>query len=329
MNINFLTIGGLTEDIVFFTDEGILIDNKGDLLRQKLLCFEQGAKIGVKDFGYYFGGGSANTAVNLSNLGFNVSCLAKIGDDSRGLKVLDNLKKKGICSEYIERDKKRATGFSFILNNKKDRIIFTYRGSNDNLMIRDKHKKIINKADWVYLTSLPDKYKESLKTIFSCQAKVAWNPGLNQLSEGPEKISSFLKKTEFFMVNKDEALEILKKSKDFKSRSDRFLNNPINAIKILKNFGSKKVILTDGVNGAYFYDGENLHHQKIIRGKKRTDTTGVGDAFNSTVVALMNIFPGDYKKAMFMGVKNTASVVSSSGAQNGLLPLSKILSNKK
>ena len=45
MKYDFLSIGGMTEDLVFFTDEGILLDNKDDILRQKLLAFEYGAKI--------------------------------------------------------------------------------------------------------------------------------------------------------------------------------------------------------------------------------------------------------------------------------------------
>ncbi|KKR32035.1 MAG: hypothetical protein UT64_C0044G0012 [Candidatus Falkowbacteria bacterium GW2011_GWF2_39_8] len=45
MKYDFITIGGATEDMMIFTDEGILFDNKKDILRQKLLAFEYGAKI--------------------------------------------------------------------------------------------------------------------------------------------------------------------------------------------------------------------------------------------------------------------------------------------
>ena len=43
------TIGGATRDIMFYTDDMVLIDNKADLLRQKLIGFEYGAKVYSED----------------------------------------------------------------------------------------------------------------------------------------------------------------------------------------------------------------------------------------------------------------------------------------
>lgn len=321
---NFLTIGSLTEDIVFFTPDGLLLDNKKDLLRQKLLAFEYGAKVNIKNYGHYFGGGASNTAVNLVKAGFRVSCLAQAGSDERGSRIIKNLKSFKVNTNNIIVDEKNDSGFSFILSNNQDRIIFVYRGSNDFLKIEKKHGELIKNHKWVYLTSLPDNYLSSLKNIFAFKNKIAWNPGLNQLSGGVKKIGQFLKKTDIFMVNKDEALELVKNSSDYSSKSNSFLNNIFNLIKILKNFGPEKIILTDGVRGAYFYDGKYFYHQAIIKGQKMVDTTGVGDAFNSTVVGALEKFSGDYKRAMLLGVKNTASVVSKSGAQNGLLDFTKI-----
>lgn len=325
MIYDFITIGGLTEDVVFFTEDGVLISNKKNLLQQKLLAFEYGAKINIKEIGYYFGGGASNSAVNLSNLGFRVACLAKNGSDDRGKRILDNLKKNKINCENIEIDKKNDSGFSFIVNNKKDRIIFTYRGANEYLEIKPSHQKIIKNSNWVYLSSLPDNFINSLKNIYNFKNKIAWNPGLNQLSKGVNPISSFLKNTDIFMLNKDEGLELIKKTTKFNSIKNSFLNNSKNLIKILKQFGPNKIILTEGAKGAYFYDGNNFYHQKIIKGQKRIDSTGVGDAFNSTVASLLDKYNGDFKKAMFCGVKNVSSVIAYCGAQNGLLSLEKLI----
>lgn len=316
---DFITIGGVTEDVVFFTEEGLLIDNKKDLLRQKLLAFEYGAKMNIKECGYYFGGGAANTAVNLANSGFKVSCLAKVGKDERANKIIKNLKKYNIKTKNIEVDKNHDTGFSFILNNKQDRVIFAYRGANDFLEVKKSHRKLLKNHKWVYLTSLPQGSISSLKNIFSFKNKIAWNPGVSQLSGGVKKIASFLKKTEILMVNKDEALELIQNSLGQAKNSKAFSNDIKRIVEILKSFGPGIIILTDGSNGAYFYDGQNFYHQPIIKNKKNVDTTGVGDAFNSTVVGALEKFSGNFKKAMLLGVKNTSSVVSKPGAQNGLI----------
>ena len=58
MAYDMITIGGATEDITFYTAEGLLINNKKDLTKQKLLAFEYGAKIKIdKSFSGFGGGG--------------------------------------------------------------------------------------------------------------------------------------------------------------------------------------------------------------------------------------------------------------------------------
>jgi sugar/nucleoside kinase (ribokinase family) len=325
MKYDFITIGGMTEDIVFFTNEGILIDNRADILRKKLLAFEYGAKINIKEFGRYFGGGASNSAINLSRLGFKVASLSMVGEDEIGFKILANLKENKIEPGFIEINKKNDSGFSFIINNKKDRIIFTYRGSNDYFSVSKKQEKIIKLANWIYLTSLPVNCQESLERIFLNKNNIAWNPGLAQLSKGVVPIKKFLKNTEIFILNKDEALELIKKTKKFFNLKNSFLDDAKNLLKILKDFGPTKIILTDGVKGAYFFDGINFYHQKIINKQNRIDSTGVGDAFGSTVVGCLLKLGGDYKKAMYLGVKNVSSVVSLAGAQNGLLKFKELI----
>lgn len=47
--------------------------------------------------------------------------------------------------------------------------------------------------------------------------------------------------------------------------------------------------------------------------------TGVGDAFNSTFAAGLNLYQGDIKKSLHLAAKNTASKIAHFGAQNGLI----------
>jgi len=324
MKFDFITIGGLTEDVIFFSNDGVLLDNKGDLLRQKLLAFEQGAKVNIKETEMGFGGGASNSAVALAKLDFKVACLGCLGADDRSTRILENLKRFGIDCSEISIDKKSQSGFSFVLSNKKDRIIFAYRGANELFRVVNEDKNVIKNSAWVYLASLPDNHLASLKNIFAWKNKIAWNPGLKQLSGNIKNIIPFLKKTDILLLNKDEALELVKKSKNFKDLSDNFLNDSKNLIKLVKQFGSDKIILTDGLFGAYFFDGEKLYHQKTIKNKKNVDTTGVGDAFNSTTVGFLHRLEGDFVKAMSYGAKNASSLVSKVGAQNGLLSLKEI-----
>ncbi|MDD5031979.1 MAG: PfkB family carbohydrate kinase [Patescibacteria group bacterium] len=316
-----ITIGGATEDITFYTREGILIDNKKDILRQKLLAFEYGAKMKIDKSYSTFGGGAANMAVNLAGLGFRVASLIAIGDDERGKRVLANLKKRGVDTKLVQKIKGIETGFSFVLIN-PEKIVFSDRAANSELGIRNKELRSLRNAKWVSITSLSGKWEKVLNKVFSVKGlKVAWNPGHVQLDSGVKNLKKFIAKTAIFFVNKDEAIELIVSDPKYKKKSHEFLNNPKELLKVLKSWGPKIVVITRGKDGADAYDGQKFYHQNIIKEKKRVDTTGVGDAFNSSFIAGLEFYKGDIAKAMYLGIRATASVIAKQGAQNGLLTI--------
>ena len=103
MRYDLVTIGGAVEDITFYPEDALVIDNKQDILRQRLLAFEYGAKIKVKDAHYTFGGGATNVAVSASRLGLSSACICAVGDDYRGKQIIQNLKKQKVAVKYIQK----------------------------------------------------------------------------------------------------------------------------------------------------------------------------------------------------------------------------------
>lgn len=319
MKNNIISIGGATEDISLYTNEGIIIDNKRDILRQKLMAFEYGAKIRVNRSYTTFGGGAANAAVNFSGLGFKARALVCLGSDNRGKRVLKNLKIKGVNTRLTQKSEEAETGFSFIILC-PEKIVFTHRGANNKLEINSRDLRAIKEADWIYLTSLGGEWPEVLNKIFSEKnIKIAWNPGHIQLKSGIRLIGKYIKKTTVFIVNKDEAIELVISNPVAKKKGGKYLNNIINLLREIKSIGPQIVVITNGKYGADAFDGVRFYHQNILREKKRVDTTGVGDAFGSSFIAGIELFKGDIEKSMRLGIMNTASVISRQGAQNGLL----------
>ncbi len=329
MQYDFITLGGATEDITVYTSEGILIDNPDDILRQKLLAFEFGAKLKVDKAYSTFGGGAANAAVCLARLKFRVAALVRIGNDERGKRILANFKNHQVDTSLVQIDKTESTGFSFLLVGPgNEHVVFSNRAANTKLVISEKERQALAKTKWIYMTSLSGKWKEVLKNVFSLTGpKVAWNPGHIQLHSGVEAIGRFLKKTAILIVNKDEAIELVVSDLEYRGKSHQFLNNVKNLLAILKSWGPEIVVVTNGQEGADAYDGKKFFHQDILKERKRVDTTGVGDAFGSTFVAGLEFFDGDIARAMYLGVKNTASVIGEQGAQNGLLNKKEILND--
>lgn len=326
MKFDFVTIGGATEDITLYTDEGVMINNPKDITRQKLIGFEYGAKLRIEKSKSTFGGGAANAAVNYANLGFRTAALVALGDDIRGDSVLKNFKNRKVNVALIQRVKKQETGFTFfVVCPDGEHVGFSSRAANQFLKIGPKEIKVLRDTKWAYITSLSGSWKSLLDKVFSVKGlKVAWNPGSRQIEGGFRAMQRYLKKTSVLQMNKDEAIGLVLTDPEYARANSNFLNDTKNLLKIIKQWGPELVQVTEGKDGSSVYDGQKFYHQNILREKKRIDTTGVGDCFGSTFVAALEYTGGDIQKAMYLGAKNTASVIGQPGAQNGLLNKSQL-----
>lgn len=328
MKFDFVTIGGATEDITLYTDEGVMINNFQDVTRQKLIGFEYGAKLRIEKSKSTFGGGAANAAVNFANLGFKTAALLAVGDDIRGDGIVKNLKNRKVNTSSIVRIKKQESGFTFfVVCPDGEHVGFSSRAANQYLKIGPKEMKVLKDTKWVYITSLSGAWKPVLDKVFSVKSlKIAWNPGSRQIEGGFRAMQRYLKKTTVLQMNKDEAIGLVLTDPEHARASNAFLNDTKNLLKILRQWGPEIVQVTEGKEGSSVYDGKNFYHQNILAEKKRIDTTGVGDCFGSTFTASLEYTGGDIQKSMYYGAKNTASVIGQPGAQNGLLTKSQLFS---
>lgn len=323
---DFITIGGTTRDISFFTDQGVLMDNGADILRQKLLAFESGAKIKVDKFYYSYGGGAANAAVCLANFGLRTACLAPVGDDKNGRLIIENLRARRVDTRLIDKIKNEESGSSFILIAPDgERIIFAQRAANTSLAINEKDISYLKKTKGIYIASLTGDWPGNLRKIFSVVGakgpNVFWNPGMTQLLSGAEKIKMYLKKTTVLACNKDEALALVLNSEGYKNADHEVLNKTANLIKIIHSFGPKIVVITLGSDGVVVFDGRKVYRHGILKEKKRVDTTGVGDIFNSSFAAGWTLLKGDIDKALHLSLQNAAAKVAHIGAQTSLIKI--------
>ena len=320
MKYDFVTVGGATEDITFYTKEGEIIYNKEDILRQKMIAFEYGAKLRIDRAYSTFGGGAANAAVCLAKLGLKTAAMVAVGEDIRGESISRNFKTHGVNIGLIQKKKNIESGFSLLLvGQSNEHVVFSNRAANKQLSVGTREIGQLNGVKWVYMTSLSGKWRDILKNVFKTKAKIAWNPGHIQLHAGFKAIGPYLKKTSMLSVNKDEAIELVVTNPKYRNKDKKFLNDIRNLLAVLQSYGTKIVVITNGRFGADAYDGKKFYHQDIIKERKRVDTTGVGDAFGSTFTAGLEMFSGDISKALLISAKNTASVISMQGAQNGLL----------
>ena len=258
-------------------------------------------------------GNGPNAAVSARRLGLTSAIVTHIGDDKHGADCLESLKNDEIITTYVEKEKDKPTNYHYVLWYDVDRTIlvkhteFDYKFPN------------IPKASWIYLTSLASNtlpYEEEIAEYLKNhpETKLAFQPGTFQIKLGAEKLKDIYKRTEIFFCNVEEAEKILNiETKDIPT-----------LIKGIHALGPKIVSISDGPNGAYASDGENIWVIPMYPDiASPLDRTGAGDAFSSTftvAIALGKTMP----EALAWGPINSMSVVQQIGAQKGLLTRAKL-----
>jgi len=300
-----ITIGGAVRDETFLFNS-----IKEKKKNGKYICFLSGAKINVDQIYFTSGGGACNVAVGLSRLGLKAAPIVCIGNDISGRAIINDLKKNKVETKFIKIDRKYHTAISSIISQANiDRTIFTYRGANNQLQINNDR---LPETKWIYIAALDGNWQKILNKVINLKLKnpnlkIAWNPGIVQLRAGKKKLNHFLKKIDVLILNKRESSILTKKSD----------KNIIALLKALHDLGPKIGIITCAEDGAFVINNKDIYYSKA-QPKKVVDTTGAGDSFSSGFLAGL-IIHNDIKKALKLGILNSAANLTQVGAQDGLL----------
>ncbi len=296
-----ITFGSAVIDIFVDTD----VKEKG-----KLLAYEIGSKILVKDMKFNIGGGGTNTAVAFSRLGLKTGYIGKLDGDFGGKKILNLLKEEKIgFLGKVENNSYIMGGYSVILDSKEnDRTILTYKGLNDNIKFSDFNIKQLQ-TRWLYLSSL---LEESFKTqkylasyLYKKGVKIAFNP--SEYAIKVLDLMPILKITEILILNKEEAELLCAKNRIHEK----------DLLKGLHSLGPRIVVITNKDREVLAYDGENKY--SLIPHKiKAIERTGAGDAFAAGFVAgqIVGKSIGD---SLNLGLQESESVIRHKGAKIGLI----------
>lgn len=330
---DFITIGSATMDVFVESDSALIVSVFSKSQKQDLMAFPYGSKCEVKEFKALVGGGGINTAANFAHLGFNTSTIVKIGDDFQSTAIIKKIKESNINIENIIHAKNEKSGFSIILISfQGDRTVLANRGANATISSSEIDFNSIKKSKWLYIAPLNGQTANILDDIADFAEKndvnMAINVGTTSIKQGSEKLSKVLKTAEVVIMNKEEAALLTKINVRPDNTQEKFSQDIIHPdiIRILneiKNYGAKTVVLTDGKNGAYAFDGEK-YYQCPQYPAQVVSTLGAGDNFASTFVASIQNFGWNIEKALQFASVNASCVVSNFGAQEGFLTFDEI-----
>lgn len=258
-------------------------------------------------------GNSANASVAAARLGLKSALVSNIGDDYFGKECLDALTAEDVATEFIKIHKDQKTNYHYVLWYEDDRTILI------------KHEEFeyalpdIGSPGWVYFSSLGGNSLKFHKIVEDYlyshpDTKLAFQPGTFQIKTGLEALKKIYERADVFFCNKEESQRILKTNEEDIKK----------LLSMMKDAGPKIAVITDGIKGAYTFDGTQAFFMPPYPDPKPPyERTGAGDAFSSTftvALALGMSIPGALRWAPI----NSMSVVQYIGAREGLLTREKL-----
>lgn len=253
-------------------------------------------------------GNSPNAAVCAARLGLNTALITDLGGDRVGSECILNLKHEKISTEFVRVHRDFKTNYHYVLWYTDDRTILIKHEAYPYAL------PDFGEPSWLYISSLGAhalNYQRELERYLVAHPniKVAFQPGTFQMRLGFEELRKLYDRTAIFFCNTGEARLML----DTKETNGAIL------AKMISHHGPKNVVITDGPNGAFLYDGHlSWFIPPYPDPKPPLERTGAGDAFSSTITAC--VAQGmDIHDAMLWAPINSMSVVQKIGAQAGLL----------
>ena len=303
---DFIIIGSNTMDI------------KTDV-PEKLSEMEMGSKIKLdNDLKFQTGGGGVNVSITMSKFDSKIGYLGKISKENKEL-LLKTLEKHSI-NLIKSKETSQACAKSVLLQTKdNDRVILTFRGHNSSFSEEDINYDDL-KSNNFYFTSLnDDAFKAEVKIAKEIKkrnsdAKICFNPSLYAI-KSESSIKDLIKISDILIFNFDEAKELTQKR-----TMDECLEKTY-------AMGAKVVVITDGIQGTYAYNGKRQYFQKAKEAKKVVDTTGAGDCFSATFFYFYAKGYGT-RSSLLYAASNAASLITKNGTENGLLGYNDLIKKK-
>ena len=260
-------IVSLGEILIDFVPDGY--DSFGD---EKFLCKAGGAPL--------------NVLATCAKFGLKTAFIGKVGNDIFGKKLIKTLDENGIDSSSVITDKVYNTTLAFVkLSENGDRDFSFYRNFGADIFIDksevDAEKIALSKIFHFGSLSFTDEPMKSateaaLKTAKESGCIISYDPNYRPPlwkceADAVAAMRKNLRFADIVKLSREEAF-LIAETEDIEK-----------AIKIIKAYGVKAVIITDGAGDVYFSTDSEIQSLPAIK-VKAVDTTGAGDIFFGTLL---------------------------------------------
>lgn len=260
-----------------------------------------GKEIMSRNMDLVVGSSSAIFACNAASLGMRLAFAGCVGEDGFGDFLLQQLEKKKIDIDAVSRIANKGTGLTAALSYESERAMVTYAGAMDELMEVHITDEMLRKARHLHLSSVylqnglrPDTIK-LLKRAAQLGLSTSVDPQWDPHEKWDISLQEWVDNCSVFLPNMSELMAHC----GVKTRED--------ALAELKNTAGL-VVVKDGENGAWLWDGTKLTHEPARLNNKLVDAIGAGDSFDAGFISayLEGMALTDcLSRAILMGALNT------------------------
>lgn len=304
--IDYVTcIGGANMDYIFRLEEEMMLGTSNPVKSQSS-----------------YGGVIRNVAENLARLGEDVSLMTLVGQDTKGKELLrDNHQLMEVFASEEVSEQTTGGYYAVLKEDGNMQVGYADMAIND-LMDRSwilRHKRHLRMSK--YLVADTNAKKDALEALLSFSLDEHIPLAIVGVSSPKMKhVPTKLEGLDLLICNIDESQTYFQtKEEDGRVLVKKWLEK-----------GVKKVVVTAGVEGSFFGEDGQVHHQAIIKVKQEDvlDTTGAGDAFSGALLySLINGFA--FEKSVSIGALSASNTIRSRYSVDKSLSFDKLIKGEK
>jgi len=229
------------------------------------------------------GGAPMNVAYHLKQFGIDSRMISRVGNDSLGEQLLDQLSDWQIPVENCQIDKTCKTGTVEAIAGDDHEMTYVIHPSVawDYIQPTQQAEELIEKADAFVFGTLVTRDETSRKTLYKLLENAAYKVfdiNLRPPFYSKEIIEYLLDQCNLLKLNHAELDLII-------SWYSNEIQDEADSVQFVQNrFSIGEVIVTKGSRGATYYDGENAYTFPAFKVNVK-DTVGSGDSFLAAFLA--------------------------------------------
>lgn len=238
-------------------------------------------------------GAELNVAIGLARLGLKVGWVSRVGDDTFGRFICQQLDKEGIDHQQVACDKRYPTGFQLKskVDDGSDPLVEYFRKGSaaSHLSVEDFNHDYFGSARHLHLSGVAAAISDSSLALLKHTAKemrargktISFDPNLRPVlwrseSEMRKQLNHLAEYADWVLPGENEGL-ILTGHRQPEAIADFYLDK-----------GVKAVVIKTGCDGAWFKTAEGEKGQvEAILVDNVVDTVGAGDGFAVGVISAL------------------------------------------